>query len=412
MKRSLILLMMIFPSLVFAQSNYLKGYFVSAKKDTVHGFVSYKTAQLNPNSFLFKKDLKASPQTYTVDNVLGFGIVDAEVFQKYVINISLSKEDIANLSLGVDTTSKREAVFLLLLQAGKNINLYSYTDKIKIRYYTLEKDATEPKELLKYNYFDTKENNEAKTQNVYISQLTALLSKYNNNVALQDKLSYLGYEKSDFQKATALINNQSIPKAKNKTFRFFAGAGFTSSKIFYSGYKEYSDIFFEHNTSVKPYFVSGFDIFTNGVKSTLFLRIEAQVYSSDNEFTIKHKFSDVNKEYYSLNELSVAIAPQLVANVYNKSNLKLFVAGGFGMTQRYFSNNMFRSFDFNGKVLSEEKDFFKLRKMTIAIPVALGVLINKKFEISAGYNYSPIPSENGLYNINVKRYRAGVSYLF
>ncbi len=108
---SLILAMLIsLPS--YAQSNYRRGYVITHENDTVHGWIDYRTDQMNAMVCNFKITLEDNAQTFFPGQIPGFRYVDDGKF--YISRvIKLNKE--------------QRTVFLEYLLQGI-MNLYYYED--------------------------------------------------------------------------------------------------------------------------------------------------------------------------------------------------------------------------------------------------------------------------------------------
>ncbi|MET3112486.1 hypothetical protein AAKU52_000197 [Pedobacter sp. CG_S7] len=147
-----LLLLFIFPFFSFAQSNFQPGYIVTPKGDTVIGFIDYKERSVNPVKVVFKPHKYSLTQQYTINDCTAFGINHLETYQRFVVAISMSKENNNNLSHGLDNSERRDTVFLKVLQSGKNVVLYAYQDPLKKRFYISDQHHKTPEELKRNIY--------------------------------------------------------------------------------------------------------------------------------------------------------------------------------------------------------------------------------------------------------------------
>lgn len=115
MKRALLALLWVFPFLTVAQSNFQKGYVVTNSKDTLRGYIDYKESALNPNSVKFKDITESKPRTFTVEDCAAYAIDSLEKYERYVLSVSTSKEELSALTVGRDTSFRIDTVFLRVL---------------------------------------------------------------------------------------------------------------------------------------------------------------------------------------------------------------------------------------------------------------------------------------------------------
>jgi hypothetical protein len=216
------------PHVLFAQSNYLPATIVNVHGDTVHGLADYREWDGNPSAISFK----SAPDDKKVkkllpDSVQYININDLETFVSYSGKVSMDFIDVNNISTGRDSSSKFETVFLRLIQKGKNVNFYSYTDAIKTRLYIQQNDDHLIFEL-GYRIYKTGESAETITEGTYMKQLFALANKYN---VLTDQL-LVQIEKSEYKKEAILPFISKINGyTKNNEPKIAKGSGRAGSAI-------------------------------------------------------------------------------------------------------------------------------------------------------------------------------------
>jgi hypothetical protein len=131
MKYLVIACLLICPLLCMAQRNFVPGYVVISKGDTLKGFIDYREWARNPKSVEFKPDLQHNAtETYNPDNALAFSIPGIEYYQRHTLRISEDRTQLNDLHLGLDSSSNIQTVFLRVLASGKSLTLYSYNDHI------------------------------------------------------------------------------------------------------------------------------------------------------------------------------------------------------------------------------------------------------------------------------------------
>jgi len=127
-----ILAVIVLPTLSYAQSNYKPGYVVDLKGDTLKGFIDYREWHSNPNSINFKTTIDdAKPHQYTLAEVAFFAINKFETYVRYTGPVSMDAIDVGHMAYSRDTSMSMVTAFFKVLQKGKNLALYSYTDGLK-----------------------------------------------------------------------------------------------------------------------------------------------------------------------------------------------------------------------------------------------------------------------------------------
>ncbi|QNK62187.1 hypothetical protein H7F33_16825 [Pedobacter sp. PAMC26386] len=411
MKRFLLGLLIGIPILSFGQSNFQKGYVVTNVKDTLKGYIDYKERLQNPTSFTFRVNLGADAQNFTVNNALSWAIEGFEVYQRYEVNISMSRTEIDHLSVGPDNTTKKEVVFLKVLQAGQNVVLFSYTDGMKQRFYLLEKDGTVPYELIRQVYLDANDDNKMIAGVQYIRQLAQVSHKFSPERQIK-KITTLKYSETDLIAVAAAINDQKVIKSTLTQIRFFAGAGLNISKASYTGSHFFAGPNAVNKTAYTPLFTGGFDFFANPAIGKVIYRAELSIANSKNEISRKSDYQYPSEAVHSFEQLNISLSPQVIYNIYNANRMKIFASGGIGLNFSNYKNNQLVVFNDFRKDSETTENAVELEKFYFTLPFTAGVVFNKKIEFSAGYAFSSPITNYGNFSIGVQRYRIGVNYLF
>ena len=412
MKRVLLYLLLAVPVLSFAQSNFHKGYILTNSSDTLKGYIDYKEREQNPLIVIFKKELADQPQSFTVGNCTGYGINEMEVYQRAVIDISMSKIEVPNLSTGLDSSSRRDIVFLKVLQAGKNITLYSYRDDIKQRFYLKDRNNTVPYELIRQTYIDPVSDHLVE-RNKYARQLLIEMMKFKAGTEIQQqKTLSLRYDETAILKVVSLINDEQPVKSKYSGSKFFIGTGATSSKMGYSGASQFTNGA-QSKSSILPFFTAGVDFFANPAIGKLIFRLELSFLASKTDIS-KHDNSPSAFEPYmdhSFNQISAAFTPQFIYNIYNTDPLKIFVGAGVGFNLSSYSHNESTYTDIYGNTQTQYQQV-EFQTFNFSFPAVAGIVLNKKMEISAGYIFPYAITNYQSFNVTMQRYKLGISYLF
>lgn len=422
MTKFLLTLLIIFPSIIFAQSNYHEGYVIKAEGDTVKGFINYKEWDESPTSIQFKySKTDKNPIEFGPKDTRKFEVTGFETYISYTGLVSMDKTRFPVLPDHFDTTRKVQTVFFKQLTTGKYLTLYFQNDDLKTRFFIAETGKL-PVELKYYSYYD--ENQQVKYLSVYKRQLVYEIGKFyppDNNLAT--RVENYKYTESDLTDLIDKINNKTSDRKKKDFARFFVGAGVNSIKTSINNvnfYDHHEDI-----NSVSPQISAGVDIFANPDVQKLIIRGEAS-------------FSYINPEYksteiqtypvllqtdadYTFKQYNVAITPQVLYNIYNTDKLKFYLDGGLSLNVSSYSGSQLtlkKTGDLENSTTITEKPY-GLSTIWTSFKLQAGVILNKQLEFSFGYdkgsNYthslnqqvgiSPLVAQN-------QSFLFGVRYLF
>ncbi|MGY3211043.1 hypothetical protein [Mucilaginibacter sp. HD30] len=408
-------------SQLHAQGNFKPGYVVSIKGDTTKGFVDYKKWDQNPQIVLFK--LAAVAQQYSPANIKGFGIDRFENYEKYTGPITTGAVNLKNLSKGIDTSFATETVFLRSVVKGKNIALYAYKDKIKTRFFISEKNGL-PVELKRYVYLDTKRSDRITENNVFIQQLLDLAIKYQpDNGKLADEIKKALYRADNIENVVLTIDGSSNQLKKTTSsgnrMALFAGLSANYFKTTVAG----NDDFLAESKpsqSILPGVNFGVDMSFSKNADNLIFRTEIGLSANNVRLAKTTNQADNNNGFVqdnklSFNQFTVSLTPQLIYNVFHRSNFKAYLSGGAQLNLTNYS-----SFDdhlmeyLNNTLISDtHRTDAYLKTVYFGAIFKAGVVLNNLVELYAGYstrahlgNYN----ENGQ-SFNVDGYRVGINYL-
>jgi hypothetical protein len=207
------------PLISSAQSNYKPGYVVTLKGDTLRGFINYRNWDGNPTAIKFKVSPKSNIQKLSVHDINFFSVTNKAEYRRYAGPISRDPTNMEKIIYERDTSFRMDTVFLELLQKGKNIALYAYTDDLKTRFYVGENPDYTPNELVYRLYHDVSVSTTGGTvnENTYMRQLLALAAKYN---ALSDTMPVdienSGYREQYLIEIAQAINGMDSRKKEKK----------------------------------------------------------------------------------------------------------------------------------------------------------------------------------------------------
>ncbi|WP_222537577.1 hypothetical protein [Pedobacter polysacchareus] len=409
MKRIFLFLMMAIPAIGIAQSNFQKGYLVTNAGDTLKGYIDYREGLKNPTSFVFKTELNsAAPKTYTLKDCTAWHIDDMVSYQRFLVDISLGSVEISKISSLVDTASRRDTVFLQVLQSGPNVTLYAYVDHIKTRFYILDKTDILPTELVMQLYYRDDESGKLITNLRYARQLLSLMQKYDKLTPPNERrLSTLKYEEDELIKVVALINGQERIKSKYKQFRWFAGLSLDMANTKFRGETPLASSDAKSKTSFSPMFSGGVDLFVNPAIRRLLFRVEMAFVKSNSEVSSPAGGN-------SFDQLNFILGPSILYHVYNADHLKVFVSVGAGLN--YSKVNNLVNFKYEKEILTDDMRKvavpLELEKFYLTIPINVGVVLNKRIELLAGYSVPTSMTSYVYYSAERQRFRVGLNYLF
>ncbi|WP_183562410.1 hypothetical protein [Mucilaginibacter sp. SP1R1] len=399
-------------SFLHAQSNYKQGYVVNMNNDTLKGFIDYKEWSNNPTGINFKAGNGNSPQRYTPLNTKAFAVNNLEYYERFIVQVSKSHVELSDLSSELDTTYSIDTVFLKSIVLGKRISLYSFTDKIKTRFYVLDNSSDQVREL-KYFLCLNDETNTIKEFSGYRPQLLRFAANYQpGNLKISrliNESSYSEKKLTDIFVAINGYNNKLVVHDNMSGKRFFAGVAVRSSKLTFSG----ANVVFPDGTqknSFSPVLSTGIDILTNKNTKTLFLRFELELAA--NHFNFPKTPSSWSDIYHSLDfkQYTVAVIPQVVYNFYSTDNLKVFVDLGFSINFSAYNNYGYITTYSNSVSINNKYPEFE--RTYISFPLKVGVLLNKHFEIYGSYWLSSSVTNYIQFSGGLSAYQAGVNYMF
>jgi hypothetical protein len=418
--KQLLLAFILLPLFSSAQSNYKSGYVVTLKGDTLHGFIDYREWENNPVSISFKPTLADKVQKLTTDEINYFNIGNIESYLKFTGSISTDITNISALSTGRDTSFKTGVVFLRVIDKGKNVALYSYTDNIKARYYISETPDYAPTELIYRIYYrgggESSSGPKTVNENTYLKQLYSLAIKYN---IMDDKLSSI-FEKSDYTKSDILyivnkINNKSgkdnINKPEKSNFDLFAGVGADFTSISSQQGSGFSKNGGKGSSSVLPRVVLGFNTYVNPNTRRLAFRAELSVTGSNYNAPFTNKVYPYVAIDYAFDRLNVELNPQVIYNVYNADDLKFFIGAGYDFNYNKYSNGAFKAVDGSNQVLTNSYPF-NFSRFTTQLTFKAGTLINKRFEIYVNYLYNTLLTADDYFRLNANSVQLGINYVW
>ncbi|MCF2447229.1 PorT family protein [Dyadobacter sp. CY345] len=111
---------------LFAQKNYEPGYVISAKNDTINGFIEYLNWSKNPEKIYFKSQQDGAEKKYGFDDLNGFG-VHGESYVRAEILVNENSDKTSELPSVATTKMRSDTAFLMVLAGGAK-SLYYFND--------------------------------------------------------------------------------------------------------------------------------------------------------------------------------------------------------------------------------------------------------------------------------------------
>jgi hypothetical protein len=303
---------------------------------------------MNPDSIKFKKTLDGVRNLYGVNDIKFFSIGDVDQYARFTVSISNAETDPNKLDYNKDTTFRTAAVFLRVLQQGAKVAMYSYTDRIKERYYIAAAPDFTPKELIFQTYLNRNYENSGDledhysrtiTENTFRRQLNAVAMQENE---LTDKLMLyiqaLEYKEDDMLTIASKLNHidkAAFEKKRNgkAPYQFLVGAGLNFTGYEPGGYYQYNAGGARYNSAF-PVISGGVSLFPNPNTRRLMFRFEAAL--SDGNF----------EAYQSYSIFEASFVPQVLYNLYNGDDFKIYAGVGLSAETYSYSDSDFKTVDF------------------------------------------------------------------
>lgn len=365
-------LLLSFPSILFAQTNYQKGYVLKTTGDTVKGYINYREWLQSPMSIDFKIN-KEDKQVmhFTPQNIKAFEITGMENYVSYTGLISMDKTLLPDLPASLDTTRKQNSIFLKEIATGSHITLFYQNDKIKARFFIAEK-GDNPVELKYYQYYTN--STETLEMTIYRGQLSSYINKFNiNNPELLKQTARARYVQTDLEDLVNTINDKKdVVKAKKSSNRFFVGAGVNNTQT------RFHSVNFPTNYNsavITPKIDFGVDVFLNPNVQQFILRLDLSFSYINPRFILPSVYT--NTYYtYSFKQYTTTATPQVLFNFYNKDKFKIYADAGIAFNLSAYSKT---------KISNPGEQIFDLEPYWANFPLQVGAALNKKMEFSFTY---------------------------
>lgn len=185
----------------FCQENYLPGYIIQLKGDTLHGFIDYRNWAKNPNKISFKKKMTDIRTIYKPIDIKAFSVLD-EIYESAIVKTEISPEYTNDLLPKAELLIRIDTTFLQTIIKGSQ-NLYYYINEFdKNQFYTKQDSVYEF--LIYKKYLKNQKNNTIIAENNnYIGQLTIYLQ---DCPTIQAKIKSTKYTIKDMKNLFSIYN--------------------------------------------------------------------------------------------------------------------------------------------------------------------------------------------------------------
>jgi hypothetical protein len=414
------------------QGNFKKGFVITVEGDTLKGYIDDRAWEENPEKINFRKIPEdAEEKSFDIHNAIFFQIDGGSSFQRWMVSVSMDEVEYSKLHIGVDTSKVKKTVFLKMLVDGGYVNLYSYTDAIKTRYYLLDKTAGQPVELSYRTYYYISKDFTTNPQKIvtvrnYIGQLKYVASKFKaSSKELNRKIENASYLSEELSEITVLINgknalilNTTYTSDEKLRLYFFISIGIKSSLLNYMDapycYEVNSESNHKKTWSPVPHF--GFDL-KKKTGSRLYLR-EDMSFSTDKLASSDQYSEPLNFYYddyeYSTSQWNINLSNSLNYNFLYTSVIKMYAGAGVDVHFSHINSSTYSShaYDLYNEYFTVYVDLLPPRQLWVSFPLRIGVLVKNKFEINYQYHIPvSITDEHGC-SRQIKNMEIGIAYLF
>jgi hypothetical protein len=421
MKQIFYLLTIILPSIALSQSNYRAAYAVKNNGDTLRGYMNYREWRETPKSIDFKRE-QGSKEIIELNpkDVKYISFKGLDSYVSYTGPLSIDKNSYPNLLNRLDTSVTNDVVFLKVIIPGEKVALFINADEIKSRLFIKEAGAL-PQEL-KYHQYYNEAGDKVLFLNVFRKQLAYLINKYSQSPqnAKMYELLQGEYNLGTVEKIVLGINGMASQSVKKQSvINYFAGVGANYTTTNFTGPGPFG--FSTTSSTTLPTLNAGFDFFSNPNFQTSFFRA-AMSFSA-----ISPTFTSVDADY-KFTQYSIGLIPQYIFNIYNTDKLKYFIGAGVALNYAFYTSTIF--VNKNGVVLNsgvvqnpgdsyksyskgdEINDPYDLSLFWFYVSVKTGIVLNKKIEIYAMFNPSPVSYCNGYGTAaNNQSFGVGINFL-
>jgi hypothetical protein len=392
-----------------AQKKLYRGYYIKQNDDTVFCFMKRIASDVNPATIEVATDSSAAElKNIAVADIKEFGIFNGDQYKKYTALISTAFIDFVNMGYNPQINRVQKTVAFRVQPVTPDISFLTYKDKVKERYFILEKNNTAPNELDYHIYKLSEKNPEVIKKEHYKDQLKLLILKYSNadSIAIRERLKYLSYDDiSILRFLNRFINGnegaanntgqlQLISKTKT---RFYIAAGLNTYK--YREEARDANLINGQKTRFTASISAGYDLIVDKEKNNLFVRFELSFIPTG--FSGDYAYNNTGQAVAykrSVSNFFLLGGPSMHVNIYNGIKTKVFAGVGIGYASAY---TVVKSNEGNtGPVYAEPTT----KRITgdLYIPVTIDAVVKNNYIISLGYTFLDIQDPYTIRSIGLR----------
>jgi hypothetical protein len=283
------LLLLVLAETSVGQENFLPGFLVSLKGDTIKGLVDYRNWDRNPEKISFKETAAGITSEYYPLQIKSFVVLD-ESYESAVVQTETSSDDTKFLSHDKNLEIVSDTTFLQVIVRGKKSLYYYKTREGKENFYIWQDSSFQ---LLIYKkYLKNQDDGTVIAENLtYNGQLTIYLQGCEG---IQKRLSEVRYQKNSlediflFYYSCTRENIYFHKKTEKTTVRFGALAGVSVTVL-----KFYGDFIYLVEAGYQPSFS-----FSGGLFMDIIFPRSQGKWSVNNELLFTSYNVDGKYEHY------------------------------------------------------------------------------------------------------------------
>ncbi len=235
-KLFILVLILLFVNTIYGQKNYLPGYVINFKGDTINGLINYRNWDTNPQKIDFKKHVDGEINYINPAKIKEFGVV-AEIYKSGIVEVDESNNDLTSLTYSKEFKYRVDTAFLQTLVQGEK-SLYRYKD-LKGKEHFFIGQAT-GFELLQYKEYYKSVNGvkNIATNNKFIGQLCYYLRDCPEIATLTAHIKYTESSLTNlFQEYNNCTSKEArfVIKKKKASNDFGILAGLSVTKLTFKG---------------------------------------------------------------------------------------------------------------------------------------------------------------------------------
>lgn len=383
-KKFILTLSLSLPLLVAAQKNLTNATLTDKKGQQRNIKIELQKWTLNPETITFYDGSNSSKEVATIQNTSKLTIGADRTFETAIINKSMNKVKYPNLPKYLDSTAIKDTVFLDVIVVGKKLNLYSYTDSLKTRFY-IKPQSGVYEELVYRSFYSAAIDFKVEIQNIFRDQLKRKLNADGlNDVELVSKIDDAKYTVKDLEEIVALINadqNSFVKPIKSKV-NFLAGVGVNLSTFNYNGENVLGRSSSSNPMSILP---------TIGISISLDEKSKSALNLEVSALKEKIKFYGINnrsEETESFTQFSYIFSPTYNYHLFSNNKTKITIGSGISANIHHYKDKVvtYKSTEIPGAQIVITKDLETYQSFTYAIPFRLGFSY-QKFTLLSTYSH-------------------------